>query len=111
MLNWIYEFRLPKSRTCRKIDFEDEEERKIQEGAETLLNLAGISTLKRPSSQSYEDAKRLRIESSDDYGKPVHFRPRLLRKKMKKTTVNNNTVHTDDEWVKHRRELEITESR
>lgn len=31
----------------RKIDFEDDEERKIKEGAETLLNLAGIVMGKR----------------------------------------------------------------
>lgn len=31
----------------RKIDFEDDEERRIKEGAETLLNLAGIATFKR----------------------------------------------------------------
>lgn len=31
----------------RKIDFEGDEERRIKEGAETLLKLAGIATYKR----------------------------------------------------------------
>lgn len=112
-----------KSPACRKIDFEDEEQRKIQEGAETLLNLAGISTRKRYNSQTLDYInKRKRanqfIVPTASYEKPTHFRPRLLRtKKKEKTTVNNNnhihknTIQVEDEWVKHRRELEEGQKR
>lgn len=114
----LFNFRVPKSSTCRKIDFEDEEERRIKEGAETLLNLAGITTRKRNNSQTYEvEPKRLRLQKHPQqvqevqYAKPTQFRPRLLRKKSKKVSNNNKIVQTDDEWVKHRRELEINDSR
>ncbi|KYB27821.1 forkhead box protein N3 isoform X1 [Tribolium castaneum] len=111
-------FRVVKSRTCRKIDFEDEEERKIKEGAETLLNLAGITTRKRFNSQSsdYEPYKRIKLSPQYDINdneateRPTPFKPRLLRAKKKegksKMLCNNN-----DEWVRHRRELEINQHR
>lgn len=105
---------------CRKIDFEDDEERKIKEGAETLLNLAGITTRKRTLSSTWSngDAKKTKLftdgegeeEEEETEEKPTHFRPRLLRSKKKdgkqKTQQNN-----EDEWVKHRRELEINQQR
>ncbi|KAK9719038.1 Forkhead domain [Popillia japonica] len=106
------EERVPKSSTCRKIDFEDEEERRIKEGAETLLNLAGITTRKRYNSQSREDDSSKSMRLADSYDKPLHFRPRLLRKKKDiKKLANNNNNNTDDAWVKHRRELEINQGR
>ncbi|GJQ64959.1 hypothetical protein Trydic_g7125 [Trypoxylus dichotomus] len=104
------EERIPKSSTCRKIDFEDEEERRIKEGAETLLNLAGITTRKRYNSQSREDDSSKTMRLAESYEKPMHFRPRLLRKKKDtKKLSNNNNNNTDDAWVKHRRELEINQ--
>lgn len=110
--------RFVKSRTCRKIDFEDEEERKIKEGAETLLNLAGITTRKRINSQSvdYEPFKKIKLspqyDINDNEANERHtpFKPRLLRTKKKEgksKIINNN----NDEWVKHRRELEINQHR
>lgn len=108
-------FRVPKSTTCRKIDFEDEEERRIKEGAETLLNLAGITTRKRYNSQSREDDSNKCMRLAETYEKPTHFRPRLLRKKKDTKKLsnnnNNNNNNTDDAWVKHRRELEINQGR
>lgn len=131
------EDRIPKRSTCRKIDFEEDEEeaRRIKEGAETLLNLAGISTRKRNNSQSYDyfPFKRMKEEpastevtaedSSEDKiplppleqlsqpHKTSHFRPRLLRKKKDvKRTLNNNTIslpEEEDMWAKHRREMHI----
>lgn len=104
-----------KSSACRKVDFEDEEQRRIKEGAETLLNLAGITTHKRSNSNSYssDDSKRSKKDNNTDYEKPSQFRPRLLRKKRdaKRLANNNNIVQADDEWVKHRRELEINGNR
>lgn len=105
---------------CRKIDFEDEEERKIKEGAETLLNLAGITLRKRNNSQSQEySSKRKRTNTHyiipiEIDEKPTQFRPRLLRTKKKEKAVpynNNNTEQIEDAWVKHRRELEETQKR
>lgn len=121
-----------KSSVSRKIHFDDEEERRIKEGAETLLNLAGITTYKRTNtnnnnnnnndvSYTYDEVKRLKIEENvqeddDVTTKPSQFRPRLLRKKrdMKKLPINNNNnivAKSEDEWVKHRRELEINGDR
>lgn len=107
--------RVHKSNVRRKIDFEDEEERRIKEGAETLLNLAGITTRKRSNSEREALSATNHIKHfKEEYEKPSHFRPRLLRSKRKDTkqkagnlTNNNN----DDEWVKHRRELEINQQR
>ncbi|CAH2005214.1 unnamed protein product [Acanthoscelides obtectus] len=107
--------RLAKSRICRKIDFEDEEERKIQEGAETLLNLANI-TMKRRNidflNSIEQDNKKMKFAtqtaqtSEPPVEKTAPFKPRLLRTKKKnlkqKVLLNNNV----DEWVKHRREIE-----
>lgn len=110
-------FRKPLNGICRKIDFEDEEQRRIKEGAETLLNLAGITTRKRKSSytQDYElkKIKKEDLTSDTDYEKPTQFRPRLLRKKrdVRRLSNNNSIVQADDEWVKHRRELEINGNR
>jgi forkhead box protein N len=112
--------RIIKSSARRKIDFEDEEERKIKEGAETLLNLAGITTRKRYNSQSseYDPYKRIKLSPQYDINdnesdeRPAPFKPRLLRTKKKegksKVLCNNNN---NDEWVKHRRELEINHHR
>ncbi|KAJ8949804.1 hypothetical protein NQ318_000502 [Aromia moschata] len=111
------EDRTLKSHTCRKIDFEDDEERRIKEGAETLLNLAGINMRKRHNSQSNEFYKKLKllpqydINKNESEEKPAPFKPRLLRTKKKessqKSVINNN----NDEWVKHRRELEKNQNR
>nr|CAH7731599.1 unnamed protein product [Callosobruchus chinensis] len=111
------ENRLSKSRICRKIDFQDEEERKIQEGAETLLNLANI-TMKRRNTDFYnsieEGNKKMKSSAQQSAsreaplaGKTPPFKPRLLRTKkkdlkQKKILLSNNV----DEWVKHRREIE-----
>lgn len=106
--------RVPKSSACRKIDFEDDEERKIKEGAETLLNLAGITTRKRTVSSGWngetKKAKVFENGTEDEDDKPSHFRPRLLRSKKKdgKQKAQNNK---EDEWVKHRRELEMNQQR
>lgn len=115
-----------KSSACRKVQFDDEEERRVKEGAETLLNLAGIGTHKRSNNNnnllySYEESAKRCKRSDDntviidiDIDKPSQFRPRLLRKKRdakKLMTNNNNIVQADDEWVKHRRELEINGNR
>lgn len=88
------------------------------------MNLAGITTYKRTNnnnnvSYTYENVKRLKIDENnmeDDEitSKPSQFRPRLLRKKRdtrKLTNNNNNIVKSEDEWVKHRRELEINGDR
>ncbi|KAJ8922653.1 hypothetical protein NQ315_007685 [Exocentrus adspersus] len=113
------EERVKKNHICRKIDFEDDEERRIKEGAETLLNLAGITTRKRNNSHCNNDdpCKKLKSPSTREVNKteseerPAPFKPRLLRNKRKensqKIVFNNNS----DEWVKHRRELEKNESR
>jgi forkhead box protein N len=112
--------RIIKSSARRKIDFEDEEERKIKEGAETHHNLAVITTRKRYNSQSseYDPYKRIKLSPQYDINdnesdeRPAPFKPRLLRTKKKegksKVLCNNNN---NDEWVKHRRELEINHHR
>lgn len=118
-----------KSSVCRKMDFDDDEERRIKEGAEALVNLSRIKTPYNnnnndSSSYNYEDVKRCKKNIDDVVngiinGKPSQFRPRLLRKKrdVKRLTNNNNLnnnniiVQADDEWVKHRRELEKTGNR
>ncbi|XP_018333742.1 forkhead box protein N3-like [Agrilus planipennis] len=114
------------TRSCRKIDFEDEEERRIKEGAETLLDLAGVNFGKRCANQNDDSdypIKKRRLsnfESEKNYEKPAQFRPRLLRTKKKdKKNVNNNNInsnnnnfsHTDDDWAKYRRELEVGQRR
>lgn len=116
----MFVLRIPKSSVCRKIDFEDDEERKIKEGAETLLNLAGITTRKRTLSTGWNvETKKTKLfnggnEEEEDEEieeeKPTHFRPRLLRSKKKdgKQKTQNNS---EDEWVKHRRELEMNQQR
>ncbi|KAL1489872.1 hypothetical protein ABEB36_013800 [Hypothenemus hampei] len=103
----------------RKIDFENEEERRIKEGAETLLNLAGITTLKRSNGEYEMQLRKIpKLERDADEEEENHcekhipFKPRLLRPKKKenfspKKVFNNN----QDEWVKHRRELDIDQSR
>ncbi|KAH0999007.1 hypothetical protein HUJ04_003253 [Dendroctonus ponderosae] len=103
----------------RKIDFEGDEERRIKEGAETLLKLAGIATYKRSMMNGdYEpQPKTVRYmngheENGCEDQKHVPFKPRLLRAKRKenespKRVFNNN----QDEWLKHRRELDIDQSR
>ncbi|XP_030767152.1 forkhead box protein N3-like [Sitophilus oryzae] len=104
-----------KSLVCRKIDFDDDEARKIKEGAETLLNLAGISTNKRsaPDLLDFEPHfKTSRVENGLDEEKHVPFKPRLLRAKRKenaspKMICNNN----QREWLKHRRALDINQLR
>ncbi|XP_018565182.1 forkhead box protein N3 isoform X2 [Anoplophora glabripennis] len=113
------EDRMAKNHICRKIDFEDDEERKIKEGAETLLNLAGITTRKRNNSLCHGDEanKKLKfsphcdINKNESEEKPIPFKPRLLRAKRKensqKAVFNNNS----DEWVRHRRELERNQNR
>ncbi|KAF7278613.1 uncharacterized protein LOC143191359 isoform X2 [Rhynchophorus ferrugineus] len=105
-----------KSQVCRKIDFDDDEERRIKEGAETLLNLAGITTQKRPAPciSEYEPHSKFG-KLTNGYNteeKHVPFKPRLLRAKRKensspKVVFNNN----QQEWVKHRRELDINQMR
>lgn len=84
------------------------------------MNLAGITTRKRTLSTGWNgDAKKTKLfengeeaeeEEAEEEAKPTHFRPRLLRSKKKdgkqKTQSNN-----EDEWVKHRRELEINQQR
>lgn len=104
--------------TCRKIDFEDEEERKIKEGAETLLNLAGFAIKKRRLSDTeYDPYKKIKLSPQFDINenesdvKPIPFKPRMLRTKKKdckERCMNNNN---NDDWVKHRRELEINQHR
>lgn len=111
--------RIPKNTICRKIDFEDEEERRIKEGAETLLNLAGIALRKRSNStHTYEHPKKMKTEPEHDVNqntpneKSAPFKPRLLRVKIKehrkKVPLNNNN---NDEWVKLRREITIQQDR
>lgn len=92
--------------------------------------MAGITTRKRTLSATWSngDAKKTKLFVANGVGeegegegdeeeeeeeieeKPTHFRPRLLRSKKKdgkqKTQCNN-----EDEWVKHRRELEINQQR
>ena len=104
--------RVLRSATCRKISFDDEEERKIKEGAETLLNLAGITTRKHGIVQAHEwgPVKRPKEIAPQPYERPSHFRPRLLRKKDKLLN-NNNIVKADDAWARYRRELENGQAR
>lgn len=99
-----------------------EEQRKIAEGADALLNLAGVPTVrKRSPSHNLEHSpkrKRLFVSSPEPVEKPSQFRPRLLRAKRKsdnqkrKNNNNNNTLKkvksesTHDEWVRHRRAIE-----
>ncbi|XP_049825530.1 forkhead box protein N3-like isoform X2 [Aethina tumida] len=110
--------RLTKSKTCRKIDFEDDEERRIKEGAETLLNLAH-STRKRNNSGNLEGGKIPKLSHYVDVNeneaeeKHAPFKPRLLRRSTNNN--NNNKIlsnnNNNDEWSKHRRELEICQNR
>lgn len=106
----------------RKIDFEDDEERKIKEGAETLLNLAGIVMGKRSLTTNYSDYEPQRKMSRNVEGReentfeedqrPVPFKPRLLRAKRKENTSPKKVFNNNqDEWLKHRRELDIDQSR
>lgn len=79
------------------------------------MNLAGITTRKRTLSTGWSgETKKCKVfendEADEDDEKPTHFRPRLLRSKRKEgkqKTQNNN----EDEWVKHRRELEMNQQR
>lgn len=86
-----------------------------------MLNLAGITTRKRYNSQTYDfdPYKRIKLSPTFDVNeieyeeKPTPFKPRLLRAKRKENNskvvyANNNN---NDDWVKHRRELEISQSR
>lgn len=109
---------MPKNHICRKIDFEEDEQRRIKEGAETLLNLAGITTRKRNNSlcNNEESTKKMKfsqcdINKNEPEERPIPFKPRLLRAKRKensqKIVFNNNS----DEWVRHRRELEKNQNR
>ncbi|XP_066254597.1 forkhead box protein N2-like isoform X2 [Euwallacea similis] len=104
----------------RKINFEDDEERRIKEGAETLLNLATLVTNKRSIMDNSDCEPQTKIprfldaqeENSCEEQKHVPFQPRMLRVKRKenpspKKVFNNN----QDEWLKHRRELDINQSR
>ncbi|XP_060532398.1 forkhead box protein N3-like isoform X2 [Cylas formicarius] len=72
-----------RTRTCRRIDFEDDEERKIKEGAETLLNLAGIATRKRTLSQQQQEFDPSIKKEKEEERKQAQFKPRLLRTKRK----------------------------
>lgn len=77
----------------------DEEQRKIVEGADALLNLAGITT-----TSSYNMRKRS-LSSSEDQQRPVKhcpeqtsYRPRLLRKEKSSLKVNcKESISTDNE--------------
>ncbi|CAH0560268.1 unnamed protein product [Brassicogethes aeneus] len=113
-----------RSRTCRKIDFEDDEERRIKEGAETLLNLAGIPTRKRNNSQGsqHDGFKRAKSEFFDindndleqeEEEEKMPFKPRLLRTKGRSNNNNNCKVpnNNSEDWSKHRRQLDISQSR
>ncbi|CAH1183808.1 unnamed protein product [Ceutorhynchus assimilis] len=111
----------------RKIQFEDAEERRIkEEGAQTLLNLAGVATLnlKRsipttneeneptPKLIRYSHHQPENSSSEEEPQRHVPFKPRLLRTKRKENAsprkiFNNN----QDEWLRHRRELDIDQSR
>uniref|UniRef100_A0A6P7G9V5 Forkhead box protein N3-like n=1 Tax=Diabrotica virgifera virgifera TaxID=50390 RepID=A0A6P7G9V5_DIAVI len=106
--------RIPKNFTSRKLDFEDDEDRRIKEGAETLLNLAGITLKKRHSSSSdtEEQSKKIRlyrydINKNEPEEKVAHFKPRLLRTKKKQSNRNRVT----DDWVGHRRDIENNQNR
>ncbi|KAK9870077.1 hypothetical protein WA026_006172 [Henosepilachna vigintioctopunctata] len=105
--------RQKKSSTCRKIDFEDEEEERKIKGAETLLHLAGITRTRCPSG-SERSHKRMRLldhQSVREDEKPIPFKPRLLRTKRKENKIrylNNN--NNNNEWFKHRKELESCSS-
>ncbi|XP_065158667.1 uncharacterized protein [Atheta coriaria] len=117
---------------CVKIDFEDDEQRRIKESAETLLHLAGVGydMRKRPSDTYYDEAsptKRTHLLPDDGEldmeikcepeevlvdEKPVQFQPRMLRKKSRFPPNNNNSlIAPDNEWAKQRRELELDQSR
>lgn len=84
-----------------------------------MLNLAGITTRKRYNSnnEEYDPYKIIKLSPQFDINdneaeeRPTPFKPRLLRTKKKegktKIICNNN----NDEWVKHRRELEINQHR
>ncbi|KAL3265228.1 hypothetical protein HHI36_009442 [Cryptolaemus montrouzieri] len=100
-----------KSSICRKIDFTDEEEERKIKGAETLLHLAGITRTKNllNSEPPRKRMKLLNYQLDEEVEqKQVPFKPRLLRTKKKeskqKCSINNN----NNEWVKHRRELETS---
>ncbi|XP_056648295.1 forkhead box protein N3-like [Diorhabda carinulata] len=107
--------RILKTHTCRKIEFEDDEDRRIKEGAETLLNLAGITLKKRhnSSSDTEENNKKMRpylrydINKNEPEEKVAHFRPRLLRSK-KKSTNRNRAI---DEWGNNRINIENNQNR
>ncbi|KAG5867742.1 hypothetical protein JTB14_010152 [Gonioctena quinquepunctata] len=98
------DFRDPKESTCRKLNFEDDEERKIKEGAETLLNLAGV-TLKRihadPNDSTEKFAKKNKFQKFDmnkNETQVISARPRQLRTKKRKT-VNKLVTDTNDRYI------------
>ncbi|CAG9864516.1 unnamed protein product [Phyllotreta striolata] len=114
--------RIPKARTCRRIDFEDDEDRRIKEGAETLLNLAGITLRKRRESvdgaEAAEGAKRQRHHHRQhgDENEPReahahHFKPRLLRKNKKASSAGGGARRRDDWANNNRRDREIDQNR
>lgn len=70
-----------------------EEQRKIEEGADALLNLAGISTRKRTQSTSlYPPASGKRI-ATRGRRKATPFRPRLLRSVRPNTKKKPEVIH------------------
>lgn len=97
-----------------------EEQRKIAEGADALLNLAGIPTLRKRSysgSAHEHNMKRKRVHKpvpapEEEYERPSQFRPRLLRAKRKndnqkrKVFNNNNNNNLKNDWVRHRKAIE-----
>ncbi|XP_017787353.1 PREDICTED: forkhead box protein N3-like isoform X2 [Nicrophorus vespilloides] len=117
--------RVPNTR--RKIDFEDEEDRRIKEGADALLNLAGIHTRKRTNSEcNSANGKRIKTNGEEKPEKSSQFRPRMLRKKKEtrrptNTSNNNNNnssshnnnnnnnnnsfLQTDGDWAKRRKDV------
>ncbi|XP_044748326.1 forkhead box protein N2-like [Coccinella septempunctata] len=101
-----------KSTSCQKIDNKDEEEEKKIKGAEILLHFAGVTRTRTYYEPSRKRMRALTFESEEDVDeKQVPFKPRLLRTKRKETKqkyVNNNN---NNEWVKHRKELETSSSK
>ncbi|XP_045479053.1 forkhead box protein N2-like [Harmonia axyridis] len=99
-----------KSSSCRKIDFKDDEEEKKIKGAEILLHFAGVSRTRPTYEPSRKKMRALTFDSEENDEKQVPFKPRLLRtkrKEIKQKYINNNN---NNEWVKHRKELETSSS-
>lgn len=99
----------PKKLTSRRIDFNDDEEEQKIKGAEILLDFAGVTRTRTTYEPSRKRMRAITFDSDDNLDeKQVPFKPRLLRtkrKEIKQKYINNNN---NNEWVKHRKELETS---